>query len=279
MSANASSRAPLVRIRPASGWRAIDFASLWEYRELVYYMVWRDVIVRYKQTMLGVGWAVIQPLAVMVVFTVIFGRLAQLPSDGVPYPVFAMAALVPWQLFSSAFSGAANSVVSNAGVISKVYFPRLIVPLAAVASTIVDFAVSLALLAGLMIWYGVAPSGNAIFLPVFVATALVTALAAGLWTAALNVKYRDVRYLLPYALQLWLFLSPVAYSVSLVPAQYQWLYSLNPLAGVIQGFRWALFGGPEPWRLLVGSSVAATVLLVAGLYYFRRAEDEFSDFI
>ena len=279
MSANASSRAPLVRIRPASGWRAIDFASLWEYRELVYYMVWRDVIVRYKQTMLGVGWAVIQPLAVMVVFTVIFGRLAQLPSDGVPYPVFAMAALVPWQLFSSAFSGAANSVVSNAGVISKVYFPRLIVPLAAVASTIVDFAVSLALLAGLMIWYGVAPSGNAIFLPVFVAAALVTALAAGLWTAALNVKYRDVRYLLPYALQLWLFLSPVAYSVSLVPAQYQWLYSLNPLAGVIQGFRWALFGGPEPWRLLFGSSVAATVLLVAGLYYFRRAEDEFSDFI
>ena len=279
MSSNLPNGAPVVRIRPASGWRAVDFAGLWEYRELVYYMVWRDVIVRYKQTMLGVGWALIQPLAAMVVFTVIFGRLAQLPSDGVPYPVFTMAALVPWQLFSSAFSGAANSVVGNAGVISKVYFPRLIVPLAAVASTVVDFVVSLALLAGLMTWYGVAPSTNVIFLPLFAAIALLTALSAGLWTAALNVKYRDVRYLLPYVLQLWLFLSPVAYSVSLVPAKYQWLYSLNPLTGVIQGFRWALFGGADPWGLLIGSTLAATLLLIGGLFYFRRAEDEFSDFI
>ena len=270
---------PLVRIRPVSGWRALDLASVWEYRELVYYLVWRDIIVRYKQTMLGVGWALIQPLAAVVVFTVIFGRLAQLPSDGAPYAVFAMAALVPWQLFASAFSGAANSVVSNAGVISKVYFPRLVVPLAAVVSTVVDFAVSVMLLAGLMIWYGVTPSSNIIFLPAFAGVALLSALAAGLWTAALNVKYRDVRYLLPYLLQLWLFLSPVAYSVTLVPAQYQSLYALNPLVGVIQGFRWSLLGGPEPWRLLLGSGGAALVLLIGGLYYFRRAEDEFSDFI
>ncbi|HEX6162962.1 MAG TPA: ABC transporter permease [Vicinamibacterales bacterium] len=270
---------PMVRIRPASGWNALDLASVWAYRELVYYMVWRDIKVRYKQTVLGVGWAVLQPLASMVVFTVIFGRLAQLPSDGVPYPVFTLAALAPWQLFSSGFTGASGSVTGNAGVISKVYFPRLIVPLAAVAATVVDFAISLLLLFALMIWYGVPLTATLAFLPLFAAIAMLTAFAAGLWTASLNVKYRDVRYLLPYFLQLWLFASPVVYSITLVPEKYQAIYALNPLVGVIQGFRWALFGGQSPWPLMTGSLAVALVMLLSGLYYFRRAEEQFSDFL
>ena len=270
---------PTVRIRPASGWTALDLASVWEYRELAYYMVWRDIKVRYKQTLLGVGWALIQPLASMVVFTVVFGRLAQLPSEGAPYAVFTMAALLPWQLFANAFSGAANSVAANAGVITKVYFPRLIVPLSAVAGTLVDFAVSVALLAGLMLWYGVPFGPNLIFVPLFALIALLTALAAGLWSAALNVKYRDVRYVLPYVLQLWLFVSPVAYSITLVPERFQAIYGLNPLVGAIQGFRWALFGGESPWHLLAGSVLVTMVLLIGGFYYFRSAEAAFSDFI
>jgi lipopolysaccharide transport system permease protein len=271
--------APTVRIRPPSGWTALDLASVWEYRELAYYMVWRDLKVRYKQTLLGVGWALIQPLASMIVFTVVFGRLAQLPSEGVPYALFTMAGLLPWQLFANAFNAAANSVASNAGVITKVYFPRLIVPLAAVAATVVDFAVALLLLAALMIWYGVPFGPNLIFLPLFALMALLTALAAGLWSAALNVKYRDVRYVLPYVLQLWLFVSPVAYSITLVPERFQTIYGVNPLAGVIQGFRWALFGGESPWHFLAGALAAVAVFLVGGFYYFRSAEDAFSDFI
>ncbi len=270
---------PTIRIRPESGWTALDLASVWEYRELAYYMVWRDIKVRYKQTVLGVGWALIQPLASMVVFTVVFGRLAQLPSEGIPYPLFTMAALLPWQLFANAFTGAANSVASNASVITKVYFPRLIVPLSAVAATLVDFAVAFLLLAGLMIWYGVPFGPNVIFLPIFALVALLTALAAGLWSAALNVKYRDVRYVLPYLLQLWLFVSPVAYSITLVPERYQASYGLNPLVGVIQGFRWALFGGESPWHLLLGSVLATIVFLIGGFYYFRRAESAFADFV
>ena len=270
---------PVIRIRPASGWSALDLKSVWEYRELAYNMVWRDIKVRYKQTVLGVSWALIQPLASMVVFTVIFGRLAQLPSEGVPYPVFTLAALLPWQLFTSGFTGAANSVAGNASVISKVYFPRLIIPIAAVAATIVDFTISLILLAALMLWYGVSVSGNVIFFPVFVVMALLSAFAAGLWTAALNVKYRDVRYVLPYLQQLWLFASPVVYSITLVPERYQSIYALNPMVSVIQGFRWALFGGQSPWGLMGGSLVITLVLLIGGLFYFRRAEEEFSDFI
>ena len=242
-------------------------------------MVLRDIKVRYKQTVLGVSWALIQPVASMVVFTVIFGNLAQLPSEGVPYPVFTLAALLPWQLFASGFTGAANSVASNASVITKVYFPRLIIPIAAVAATVVDFAISLLLLAVLMVWYGVPIPGNIVFLPVFVFAALLSALAAGLWTAALNVKYRDVRYALPYLQQLWLFASPVVYSITLVPERYQAIYALNPMVGAIQGFRWALFGGQSPWQLMGGSLLIAIALLVAGLFYFRRAEEEFSDFI
>jgi lipopolysaccharide transport system permease protein len=270
---------PTIRIRPPSGWSALDLQSVWEYRELVYYMVWRDIKVRYKQTVLGFSWALIQPLASLMVFSIIFGRLAQLPSEGVPYPVFTLAALLPWQLFSSGFTGAGNSVAGNAAVISKVYFPRLIIPLAAVVATLVDFAVSLLLLIALMLWYGVPFSPNILFLPLFAAISVVTALAAGLWTASLNVKYRDVRYLLPYFLQLWMFASPVVYSITLVPERYRALYGLNPLVGVIQGFRWAIFGGESPWPLMAGSLAIAAVLLLSGLYYFRRAEEQFSDFL
>ena len=279
MSAAQSTGTPTIRIRPASGWSTLDLASVWEYRELVYYMVWRDIKVRYSQTALGLAWGLLQPLASMVVFTVIFGNLAQLPSEGVPYPVFTLAALLPWQLFSNGFSGAANSVAGNAAVISKVYFPRLIVPLATVAATVVDFAVSFVLLIALMIWYGVPFSINAVFIPVFAFIALLTAFAAGLWTASLNVKYRDIRYVLPYFLQLWLFASPVVYSITLVPERYQTLYALNPMVGVIQGFRWALVGGQSPWGLLGGSLAVTAVLLIGGLYYFRRTEAQFSDFL
>jgi lipopolysaccharide transport system permease protein len=270
---------PVVRIRPPKGWAALDLGAVWEYRELIYYMVWRDIKVRYKQTVLGIAWALLQPLASLIVFTILFGRLAGLPSDGVPYPVFMMAALLPWQLFSNAFSGAAQSVTGNAAVIAKVYFPRLIVPIAAVVATLVDFAIAVLLLVGLMAWYGVPLLGGVIFLPLFAAAALLTALSVGLWTAALNVKYRDVRYLMPYLLQLWLFVSPVLYSVSMIPERWRTLYALNPMVGVIQGFRWALFGGDSPWLLMLVSLAITLVLLVGGLFYFRRAENEFSDVI
>lgn len=274
-----SESSQITRIRPASGWKALDLRAVWEYRELVYYMVWRDIKVRYKQTVLGVGWAVLQPIASMVIFTVVFGRLAQLPSEGVPYAVFTLAALLPWQLFSGAFNGAALSVASNAAVISKVFFPRLIIPLASVGAALVDFLVSLVLLAVVMVWYGVSFRLNLIFIPFFALLALLTALAAGLWSAALNVKYRDVRYVAPYFLQLWLFASPVAYSIALVPERYQSIYALNPLVGVIQGFRWALFGGDAPWHLMIGSTLVTLVVLIGGLFYFRRGEQMFSDLI
>ncbi|HUQ86860.1 MAG TPA: ABC transporter permease [Vicinamibacterales bacterium] len=270
---------PVIRIRPAGKWKPIDPRELWAYRELVYYMVWRDIKVRYKQTVLGVGWALIQPVASMVMFTIVFGRLAQLPSDGAPYAVFTLAALLPWQLFSGAFNGASNSVASNAGIITKVYFPRLIIPIASVVATLVDFFVSLVLLGVVMVWYGVGFGPNLIFIPIFAAAALFTALAGGLWSAALNVKYRDIRYVLPYLLQLWLFASPVAYSITLVPEKYQAWYALNPLVGVIQGFRWALFGGPSPWHLMVGSTLVAAAMFAGGLFYFRKAEDVFSDLV
>jgi lipopolysaccharide transport system permease protein len=276
---NPATHTPVIRIRPPKGWAALDLAAVWEYRELIYYMVWRDIKVRYKQTVLGVSWAVVQPLASLVVFTVLFGRLAGLPSDGVPYPVFMMAALLPWQLFANAFAGAAQSVTGNAAVIAKVYFPRLIVPIAAVVATLVDFAIAVLLLLGLMIWYDVPMLGTILLLPVFAAAALVTALSVGLWTAALNVKYRDVRYLMPYLLQLWLFVSPVLYSVSMIPERWRTLYALNPMVGVIQGFRWALFGGESPWALLLVSLAITAILMIGGLFYFRRAEDEFSDVI
>jgi lipopolysaccharide transport system permease protein len=268
-----------IRVRPASGWQGLAIRELWEYRELAFFLVWRDLKVRYKQTVLGIGWAALQPLVTVLIFSVVFGRLADLPSDTLPYPVFTLAGLLPWQLFSSAFSGVANSVVGSASLVTKVYFPRLIVPIASVLTTLVDFAVWVVLLAALMFWYGVVPTAHVVWLPLLTLVALGVAFGVGLWVAALNVRYRDVRYLLPFVLQAWLFATPVAYSLELVPREWRLVYGLNPLVGVVQGFRWALLGSEAPGSLLVITVVITVVLITFGAYYFRRTEDYFADLI
>jgi len=269
-----------IHITPAPKWPTLNLGELIEYRELLYFLVWRDLKVRYKQTVLGVAWAGLQPLVTITVFTIIFGRLAGLPSEGVPYPIFALAGLMPWQLFAAALTGASNSLVGSSSLLTKVYFPRLVIPLSALGLTLADFLVSAVLLAVLMAWYGVGLSVNVVFLPVFVALALTLALAIGLWTSALNVQYRDVQYALPFAVQVLLFLSPVAYSSSLVPeGSWRVLYGLNPLAGIIQGFRWALVGGAPPGSLLIVSVIVTAVLLIGGVIFFKRMEDTFADVI
>lgn len=268
-----------IRVRPATGWEGLAVRELWEYRELAYFLVWRDLKVRYKQTVLGVAWAALQPLVTVIIFSVVFGRLADLPSDTVPYPVFTLAALLPWQLFSSAFSSAANSVVGSASLVSKVYFPRLIVPIASVLTTLVDFGVWVILLVALMIWYGIAPTVHVVWLPFLTLVALGVAFGIGLWVAALNVRYRDVRYLLPFVLQVWLFATPVAYSLELVPREWRLWYGLNPLVGVVQGFRWALLGSEAPGALLLITVLITAILIGFGAYYFRRTEDYFADLI
>lgn len=253
----------------------------WRYRELLFFLAWRDIVVRYKQTAIGMLWAILRPLAAMVVFTVIFGKLARLPSDGVPYPLLVFAAMLPWQLFASALADASNSVVANAGMVSKVYFPRIILPLSALAVSLVDFAVSILILVGLMAWYGHWPTASVIALPAFVALALLCALGAGLWTAAMNVRYRDFRYIVPFALQLGLFISPIGFSSTLVPEAWRLLYYLNPMAGVIDGFRWALLGGGAPPYIegLALSTGIAVALAASGFAYFRRTERSFVDTI
>jgi len=270
---------PVVRIAPPQGWSLPDFRELWHYRDLASFIVWRDLKVRYKQTVLGVLWAIIQPLFTMVVFSVVFGRLARLPSDGVPYPVFTFAALLPWQLFAAGLSAAAGSVVGSAGLVTKVYFPRLVVPIAAILVPLADFLISSVFASALLIWYGISPSPAILALPVFLLIAIATALAAGLWLAALNVRYRDVHHVMPFLVQAWLFASPVAYSLSLVPEKWRGIYALNPMVTVIQGFRWSLVGGTSPWPLVPSSLLVLAVLLVGGLLYFRRMEDSFADVI
>jgi lipopolysaccharide transport system permease protein len=282
MSAQAqdAAAATTITIRPASGWLALNLAELWEYRELLYFLIWRDLKVRYRQTAIGVAWVVLQPLVTTAIFAVIFGRLAGLPSEGVPYPVFIFAALLPWQLFSGAISRAAVSLVSNANLVTKVYFPRLLVPLAAVLSGLVDLTVFLVILAGMMGWYRVTPSWAVLTLPLLVLVAVLAALAIGILLAALNVRYRDVQQAIPFLIQIWFLASPVAYSASLVPSGiWRVLYNLNPMTGVIQGFRWALFGKAAPDPLTWISVTAVVVLLVAALFYFRRLEDSFADVV
>jgi lipopolysaccharide transport system permease protein len=269
-----------MRIEPSKGWAAIGLRELAEYRELAAFLVWRDIKVRYKQTALGIAWAVLQPLLTMIIFTIVFGRIARLPSDGVPYPLFTLAGLLPWQMFASALTGSAASVVGSAGLLTKVYFPRLIVPLAAALATLVDFVVAFLLLAALMLYYGVAPPAAIVTLPLFVALALAAALGVGLWFAALNVRYRDVQYVLPFVVQLWLFASPVAYSASLIQSPVlRTIFALNPMFGVTQGFRWALLGAPAPGPEMWPSVAVAAALLVSGLFFFRRMEDTFADVI
>jgi len=271
---------PIITIRPSRGWFNLKLRDLWEYRELLYFLVWRDVKVRYKQTVLGAAWAIVQPFFTMIVFTVFFGRLAKVPSDGIPYPIFAYAALLPWQLFAHSLSESSNSLVANQQLITKVYFPRLVIPISAVIAGLVDFGIAFVVLLGMMLYYGIFPTVAVLTFPFFVCFALVTALAVGLWLSALNVEYRDVRYTIPFLTQFWLFATPIAYPSSLIPGQWRILYGLNPMAGVVEGFRWALLGksggfGP----MVIVSLLAVIVLLAGGLIYFRRMEKTFADIV
>lgn len=271
---------PVLVIKPSSGFRLLPLRELWEYRELLYFLVWRDVKVRYKQTVLGAAWAIIQPFMLMVVFALFLGKLAGVPSDGLPYPLFAYAALVPWTLFASSLAGASDSLVGSSNLITKVYFPRLILPVAAAGSFLLDFAIAFGLLVGMMVFYGVYPSIALAWLPLLTLFAVVAALAVGIWLAALNVRYRDVRYAVPFLTQLWLFATPVAYPSSIVPKTWQPLLGLNPMAGVVEGFRWALLGtGEVPGAIILVSAAVTLGLLLGGLAYFQRTERTFADVI
>jgi len=269
---------PTFFIRPPQGWASLGLKELWEYRELLYFLTWRDVKVRYKQTVLGAAWAIIQPLFMMVVFSLFFGHLAGMPSDGIPYPVFAFCGLLPWQLFAHSLTESSNSLVANERLITKVYFPRLVVPISAVFGGIIDFAIAFLILVGMMAYFGLAPGWAILTLPGFMLLAVATALGAGLWLSALNVQYRDVRYTINFLIQFWLFATPVAYPSSIVPERWRAFYGLNPMAGVVEGFRWALLGKSPPSFALLAVSVAVVVLiLIGGLYYFRRMEGKFAD--
>lgn len=278
--AAAALRSPGIVIQPSRGWISLDLKELWDYRELLFFMTWRDIKVRYQQTALGAAWAIIQPLLNMIVFTVFFGRLAKVPSDGIPYPLFAYTALVPWQFFAFGLTESANSVVANERLVTKVYFPRLIIPLARIFAGLVDFALAFIVLIGMMVWYGVRPSLAVIALPFFLAFAVATTLGVGLWLSALNVQYRDVRYAVTFVVQFWLFASPVVYSSTLVPVRWRAWYGLNPMAGVIEGFRWALLRkAPAPGIMLVVSVLVVALVLIGGLYYYRRMEKIFADVV
>jgi lipopolysaccharide transport system permease protein len=268
----------VIRIEPPRGWFDLRLAELWEYRELLYFFVWRDIKVRYKQTVLGVAWVIFQPLMTMGVFTVFFGRLAKLPSQGLPYPVFYFAALVPWTYFALALTGSTTIVVVNQQVITKVYFPRLILPLAAVCSGLLDLAIGLIVMIALTLGFGIHPPATVALLPVFFLLAFATALGVGLWTSALNALYRDVASIIPFFVQAWMLASPVAYPSSLVPAKWRWLYGLNPMAGVIDGFRWALTGtGQPPGPQILASAGAVLLLVFGGLMFFQRVEGTVAD--
>ena len=267
------------RLQPSQGWNSRTVSDIWAYRELLYFFIWRDIKVRYKQTLLGAGWAIIQPLMTMVVFTIFFGHLAKVPSDGLPYPVFSLMALVPWTYFASALAGCSTSLSGYQHIISKVYFPRLIIPIGAVIAPLVDFAIGFVILIGFMMWYRITPGPSIVWLPALMLLALATAASVGVWLAALNVRYRDVRYVVPFVVQLWMFATPVAYPASLVPARWRAVYGLNPMAGVIEGFRWALAGGPAPGVITVVSAAVVVVLIAGGAIYFRRLEGTFADVI
>ena len=257
-------RIPPDVIQPGEGLFSLDLGAVWRYRELLYFLVWRDVQVRYKQTVIGIGWAILQPLLAMVIFTVIFGNFAQIPSDGLPYPIFAYTALLPWTYFAQALSRSGTSLVGNANLITKVYFPRLLIPLASVLAPAVDFLLSFLILLGLMAWFGVVPTWGVLALPLFLLLAVMTALAVVLWLAPLNVQYRDVGYTIPFLIQVWMYASPVAYPVSIVPEQWRLLYSLNPMVGVIEGFRWALLGKASPDYMAMAVSAVTVVALHVG---------------
>lgn len=267
-------------IQPSSGWVELKLRELWQHRELLYFLTWRDIKVRYKQTALGVAWAVIQPLFTMVVFSLFFGRLARVPSDGIPYPIFAYAALVPWTFFANGLSESSNSLVGSANLIRKVYFPRLVVPIASVISGVVDFVLAFVILLGMMLYFGIVPTRNVVWLPLLLLLGLVTALGVGLWLSALNVEFRDVRYVLPFLTQFWMFSTPIAYPSSLLDEPWRTVYGLNPMVGVVEGFRWALLGtDTAPGLIIIVSSLAALAILIGGAFYFRRMEKTFADVV
>ena len=269
---------PTLLIRPSRGWAALDLADLWQYRELIYFLTWRDIKVRYKQTVLGAAWAVIQPVFTMIVFSIFFGHLARVPSDGLPYPIFAYCALLPWQLFAYSLTQSSSSLVGNQHLITKVYFPRLVIPISTILAGLLDFLIAFVVLIGMMMYYGIAPTAAVWTVPLFVLLAIGTALGVGLWLSALNVQYRDVRYAIPFLTQLWLFATPIAYPSSLIPGPWRTIYGLNPMAGVVEGFRWALLGtGNPPGGLLLVSVAVALIVFLSGLYYFRRMERTFAD--
>ncbi len=282
MSEIAKTEPTMVYIRPSTGLAALNLRDLWTFRELVFFMIWRDIKVRYKQTLLGAAWAVIQPVLTMLVFDFLFGRIANMQTDGgIPYPIFSYTALLPWGLFSTALNSASRSLTSNQNMITKTYFPRLVLPLSSVLGGLVDFAIAFVVLIGLMFYYNITPGINAIWaLPLFILLSLVTALGVALWLSAINVQYRDVAYALPFLSQFWMFITPIAYSSSVISEQWQLVYALNPMAGVVNGFRWALLGVGNGPDLLVGVSAAIAILvLVTGLIYFRNMERTFADTI
>ncbi len=271
----------LVTIKPVKGWVPLNLKDLWHYRELIYFLTWRDLKVRYKQSVLGVLWALLKPFMNMVVFTIFFGQLAKVPSDGIPYPIFSYTGLLPWGFFAAALEVSARSMLQSGGMVSKIYFPRIIVPLSSVFANLVDFLIAFTILIGMMIYYQITPTINTLWLPVFILLAMITAIGVGLWFSALLVMYRDVNYLLPFITEIWKFVSPVVYSATMIPEKWQWLYSINPMAGVVSGFRWALLGQPETISVpsLAISAGISLLIFISGLYFFRRMERIFADMI
>jgi lipopolysaccharide transport system permease protein len=270
---------PVIYLRPSRRWFALDLHELWIYRELIYFMTWRDVKVRYKQTALGIAWAVIQPLLTVLILTLVFERLLKVQSNGIPYPLFAYSALLPWQLFQGALQRSSMSVVTNANLLTKIYFPRLIIPISAVLSSVVDFGIQFVVLLGMMLVYGVMPTWQILWLPLLMALALLTALAVGLWLSALNVQYRDVSHIIPVLIQIWMYASPIVYPIERIPEKWRPLFGLNPMSGVIQGFRWALLGKNPPDATFIVSVAIVAVTLLTGLIYFKHMERTFADTI
>ncbi|MBS1811285.1 MAG: ABC transporter permease [Acidobacteria bacterium] len=270
---------PVVTIQPSKKWVAINLRDLWAYRDLLYFLTWRDVKVRYKQTALGALWAIIQPLFTMLIFWLFFGRLAGMPSDGIAYPLFALAGLIPWTFFANAITNSGNSLVGSANLITKVYFPRMIIPCASVGAGLIDLAIAFGLMAVMMLWFGVHLTINLLLLPVLVLLTMMLAIGVGMFMSALNVKYRDIRYALPFCIQIWMFASPIIYPVTLVPEKWRWLLQLNPMVGIIDGFRSAIFGRLFDWKGLVISTVITLSVLVYSAYHFRRMEKSFADVV
>jgi lipopolysaccharide transport system permease protein len=270
---------PLITIEPQQGWTSLELHDLWRYRELLLLLTWRDIKVRYAQTILGAMWAVIQPLLTMVIFSIIFGQLAKLPSDGIPYPIFTYTALLPWQLFAFSLTNSSQSLVGSQNLVSKVYFPRLVIPIASVLPGLVDFTISFVVLIGMLIYYQIPLTVRILSLPLFLLLAVFSALAVGIWLSALNVKYRDIRHVVPFMTLFWQYATPVAYSASLIPEKWRWLYGLNPMTGVVEGFRWALLGNGQVDGMLWISIVIIIILFISGLIYFKHTEATFADVI